>query len=491
VSDGWLLRCNVENATFSADGEPQGVSWNPAERRLELTRDPTGLRPLFYTRADGGDLVASPSLRSLLAEPGVTIAPSRETAAAWLTGAPIGPDETLLEGIKRVPAGHVLGLTPRGETRRRWWSPAVSGTLGVGEAIRFDELIEAAVARAVHARRSCVFLSGGIDSGTIAVAAGAVARQARTEAPLALCVIFPGASEESVQREVASAAGLDLLEARVELEGLAERALVRAARSLWPTSAAWAPIFDDLAAAAQSRGAEVLLDGQGGDELLDAGYEAGRVLAGVLARSPLALYDWARAERAYTGRLRSSVKILALDLLGRRDRNPPALPDWLADDLREPLQARFDARPRGYDAIREADVLDGVLAAQREETFDRGRMTGLEQRHPFWDPQVVSLLDGLPPAALVAGGDPKAPARHYLSQRVPTIAGRWPQPRAAALVSGQVAAQLQGLLSAQGGLPVFEEHGVVRPDAFESGVADTQIWRMMALDAWFQNVLGE
>ncbi|MBA3841365.1 MAG: hypothetical protein H0X39_01880 [Actinobacteria bacterium] len=486
MSDDWVVRYDGRQATFSGRDEREisAAIWRPAERRLSLTREQTGRVPLFYARTVSGELVASPDLGLLLRERGEEVAPNREVAAAWLAGAPIGPRETLLAGVSRVPAGHVLELAAEGEKLERWWTPPAPGSIPDGDASRFGEVLEAAVGRAIEARHSSVFLSGGIDSGTVAAAAGVVAQRAGLPPPLALCVVFPGASEEDVQRRVAGAARLELLEGRIEVEGLAERALARAVASLWPTSAAWAPIFDDLAEAGQARGAQVLLDGQGGDELLDAGYEAGRALA----LRPVALARWLRAERAYTGRVRRSAKILALDLLGRTPPRPA--PAWLAPDLRESVEARFAVRPCDYAGVRAADVLDGTLAAQREETFDRGRRTGLVQHHPLWDPEVVALLDGLDPSALVSDGHPKAPGRAYLAQRVPAIPGLWPQPRVANLAAAAISEQLRARFETQGADLYTLQAFQILDSSLTDGLPNSDLWRTMSLDAWLKRALG-
>lgn len=391
--------------------------------RLVAARDRTGLYPLFHTRA-GSQLLLGTDARSLLAQPDVRAKPSRIAVAAWLVNAPLQPEETLLDGFERVPAGHVLEAGANGTRLAREWLPPKPGSLPARAAQEFSERLEAAIARLVGDARCAVFLSGGIDSSSVAAAATAVADRAGSARPLALCVDFEGASEREIQLLVSRQLDLERFEATLSPQpDLLERGLNRSGESLWPTPAVWAPVFDDLAVRSREAGAQTLIDGQGGDDLLHAAVAGGREL---LLR-PRALAEWLLSEKRYVSSVRSSIAALA----GSFRTREPALPQWLAADLRPELADRLARRPRRYAEIRSADVVDGVLAAQREEAADFASRHGLRHAHPLWDDEVVSLLDGLPPAALVAGGDPKSPARSYLRRRLSEPAGVWPLPAVA------------------------------------------------------------
>lgn len=512
--NGWLIRCRPETGTFTAslgpaalhqteDGveavaagdfdvrevigqllkqsepkSPSGVvaaaRWDSRRRRLDLIRDRTGLHPLFETRTRDNEVVASTDLRRLLSEPGVAVGASRSALGAWLLSAPLAMDETLLAGIRRVPAGHILEIGADGQYLRQDWVSPEPSTHDGKMAKRFGEILEAAVERYSTLGRLSVFLSGGLDSSAVAAAAAAVSRRSGHEMPLALCVDFPEASEQATQTRVAQALFLIRLDAIALAEQhLFGQAMVRAGESLWPTQALWAPVFDTLSDRGRQAGARVLLDGQGGDDLLDAGYEAGRELLA----SPVGLANWLRAERRYTGGIIPSLRAL----LPRR-AVPPSLPPWLAHDLRDSVLERFHATPRRYGAVRTADAVDAELAAQREETFDRGTRTGLVQRHPLWDAGVVALLNGLPPSALVAHGHPKSPARAYLRAQVPQIVGPWPKPMRADSLANALSNTLRAHAK-QNGFPNLAAHGVILENR-TTHPQNHQIWRMMCLERW-------
>jgi asparagine synthetase B (glutamine-hydrolysing) len=434
-----------EAVSSSPNGVAAAARWDRTTNLLTLFRDRTGLHPLFY--ATPGELVvAATDLRALVTEVGASPAP--ESISAWLDRQPLDPSTTLFEGIRRVPAGHVLELGRNEARLRRDWTPSSPGRRPRSAAREFGTMLERAVLRLVDGERAAVFLSGGLDSAAVLAAA------ATSGEPLALCVDFEGASESATQHAVAAALGASRLDRAAGPSGqLVRRALDIARESLWPTPAVWSPPFEDLTHAARAAGASVLLDGLGGDELLDAGYAAGRAL---VAR-PWWLPFWLQAERRYTGSARRSLKALA-----ERGRV-------------------------GFAEDRRHDLTDPNLSMQREETFDRGTRTGLRRRHPLWDADVVDLLHGLPAEALVARGQPKAPARAYLRRRVPAIQGAWPRPKVANVLATAVHSELDRLL-ATAGTPRLAGLGIMDRDIPVDGLRFDRTWRMLCLENWLAGV---
>jgi asparagine synthetase B (glutamine-hydrolysing) len=486
--NGWLVRFDAAGGRFEADGDattarhsvggrstiaaadsdvaslaggvaeatrlssPNGVAaaarWDDRAGTLELIRDRTGLQPLFY--AAGTDtLIASTDLRALAARPEVDATVSAESASAWLDGRARDPSETLFAAIRRVPPGHIVTLDSNGGVGlRRDWAPPSPRSYARTDASRFGDLLEAATHAHAELGRPAVFLSGGLDSSAV------IAASAATSGPLALCVDFVGASETETQGAVTAALRLERTDRAAEAgASLVQRALDLVRESLWPTPAVWGPIFEELATDAVTAGAGVLMDGLGGDELLDAGYAAGRALL----QRPWWLAAWLLAERRYAGSAAGSLRTLA-----RRGRPT-------------------------YAAERARDILDPALGEQREETFDRGCRTGLPRRHPLWSADVVELLQGLPPEALVERGDPKSPARAYLRRRIPEIAGVWPRPKVADTFATQVLDELRRRLAATG-TPRLAELGIERGKNGVKTLSFGQIWPMLSLENWLAGV---
>lgn len=83
--------------------------WDSRQRRLILGRDRLGVRPLFYTIADGKLNFAS-EIKSLLVCPGVARRPNRRTLNQIFTYWSPLPGNTMFEGITEVPPGHILSI---------------------------------------------------------------------------------------------------------------------------------------------------------------------------------------------------------------------------------------------------------------------------------------------------------------------------------------------------------------------------------------------
>jgi asparagine synthase (glutamine-hydrolysing) len=144
--------------------------------RLYLVRDPFGVKPLYYSLADDGGLAFSSEVRALL--PLANKAPHLHLQAfrAFLTLRFAPSPNTLLEGIKRLPPGHVLAKelgTGRHDLRcyTRYPSERYRGTLD--DAVEdYYALLSRAVKRQLLSDVPLgIFLSGGVDSGLVAALA--------------------------------------------------------------------------------------------------------------------------------------------------------------------------------------------------------------------------------------------------------------------------------------------------------------------------------
>lgn len=454
---------------------PSAVAiWDDREHTLQLIRDRTGLYPLFFARA-GEDLVAGPDGRAVLASQGVSNELDPLALAAWLAGIDGEPEATLYGRLKRVPAGHALLAGDRTARVQRLWEPPPEGSSAASEAARFGEVLEGAIARDVDARPG-VFLSGGIDSTSVAAAAAAAARRAGLPAPLALCVDIEGASERASQELVAHAVGLERLTRTASAgQRLLARAVARAAESLWPTGSAWQPVFDDLAADARRSGSSTILDGLGGDDLLDAALRPARP---ALRRGHVrVLRDLAAAERAYTGA--GTLSVLK-SLVPRRKRQ--AIPSFVAEHHRAAL-AELAAQRRD-------DLLSTRLTAGWEESWDAGKRQGIAYRHPLWDASVVELIRGLPVRALVANGSHKSPARAYLRRAVPAVPGPWPRPAVANVLLQRLEAEHSAALGGEPDLSELVRLGVIEPASTKEGFPLSLFAAMLQCEGWIRSSSG-
>lgn len=95
--------------------------WDRARRRLTLARDALGVRFLYYWSTAEGVIFAS-EIKALLAHPAVTRAHDDVAVVSYLVFLTAPGPRTLFAGIRRVPAGGAVELSPEGGAEeRRWW----------------------------------------------------------------------------------------------------------------------------------------------------------------------------------------------------------------------------------------------------------------------------------------------------------------------------------------------------------------------------------
>src|SRR5436309_1759968 len=120
------------------------------------------------------------------------------------------PGETYFAAIRRVPPGHALVVEPGGTRVSRYWSPVADGDevdwVTEDELDHFEELLETAVCRFIDLGPAGIYLSGGLDSVSVAAMAADASRRAGQPAPWALSLGFSHeeANEQAIQRGVAS-----------------------------------------------------------------------------------------------------------------------------------------------------------------------------------------------------------------------------------------------------------------------------------------------
>lgn len=147
-----------------------------ASRTLHLVRDRLGIKPLYWTVADGTLLFGS-EMRALMAHPAFRKEIDREAAAAFLRYSYVPAPATIFRGVQKLPQGSILSVSPGSEPAiAPYWQlgrvVAQPGRTGMdaGEAV---DALDALLHEAVRARMIAdvpigAFLSGGVDSSTVA-----------------------------------------------------------------------------------------------------------------------------------------------------------------------------------------------------------------------------------------------------------------------------------------------------------------------------------
>jgi asparagine synthase (glutamine-hydrolysing) len=386
-----------------------------------VSRDQLGGRPLVYARVGDGALFAEHErdiLALLPSDPG----PDRLAVAQWIDGGGLPAERTLYEGIRRVPAAHRLRSGRGGVVAERYWSPSYEGTVAgsrneIAERLRAE--VFAAVGRAAAGSgRVAVRLSGGLDSA--AVAAGLAAGKESGSDVVALSAVFPdhpetheGSLIEAVARQVGIPSERIPFDDGTSILTPALRHIERwRLPPMTPNLFVWEPVMER----ARRLGVDVMLDGEGGDELfgsapyliadmLRAGRfaEAWSLTAGIpgMGRSPdprirlraLRVFGVGGLvpARARRWRRRRSASTTVGSLLSPGDLSA------LADLDRSTRGSEFGGpiwwRSLAAKLIDGGDALDVSGHLRREAVSDR-----VDRRHPFlFDLDLVTAVLANPP----------------------------------------------------------------------------------------------
>jgi asparagine synthase (glutamine-hydrolysing) len=400
--------------------------WDAPRRTLFCSRDRFGVKPLYYRRTGGSLAFAS--------EPwvlGSRAANTRAVADYLAHGLVDHEEETFFADVRALPPASSLSFGPDGLRVRRYWrlepgeapaDPVAAVRETFLDAVRLQLRSDVPVG-------TC--LSGGIDSSAIAVA---VAHQGH-EHQRTVTAYFEDAGFD--ERPFAQAV-VDATGARADWVTFDEAdlvadlpAIVRAQGEPFGSPSQCAGWY--VMRAARAAGLTVMLDGQGGDELL-AGYRAsfGYRLSDLLrqgrlreATSELAAFGasngprWSavalgsphvpeRARLAVRAQLRGSARLVHPAL--RAGSTAPA-PNGFAfpDRLRRHLQLLLTAR--------------GLPELLRYE--DRNSMAhSLEARVPFLDHRLVELVFALDGGELIRRGETKSVLRRALADLLPPVVSR-------------------------------------------------------------------
>ncbi len=146
--------------------------WDANAGRLLLAVDHIGMKPLYLAERDGRLLFAS-EVKALLADEAVPGALNLDVLDTYLSFGYMIGEETLFEGVRRLPPGHAL-IAEQGSTRlhRHWQfdTPTPHPESGDENAIVEEARRLLAESVRLHLRSDVplgLFLSGGIDSTAV------------------------------------------------------------------------------------------------------------------------------------------------------------------------------------------------------------------------------------------------------------------------------------------------------------------------------------
>ncbi len=255
----------------SCNGMFAAALWDEQAQSLLLARDIFGQKQVYYARRNGLLIFAS-EVRALLASGMVERRVDPLGLAGYLSFGAVPSPRTIVAGVELLPAAATLRWQAGAvEPARSYWRPPADKDSLPPGALR-DVFVRAVRRHLVSDAPLGLFLSGGIDSSAVAVAAARVSGQTlRT-----LAVVFPeqtGHSEAGYARAIA-----ELIGARHAEIPMTDADMLRLLEPA--VDALDQPTYDAVntyivARAARQAGLTVALSGLGGDELF-GGYPSFR-----------------------------------------------------------------------------------------------------------------------------------------------------------------------------------------------------------------------
>ncbi len=438
-----------EKALERLDGMFALAFFHASTKRVMLARDPLGIKPLYLARTRGTVVFAS-EVRTVLASGLVPADIDPAGIAGFLAyGAPQDP-LTIHRSIRSMPSGSrewisAATLTNNSSSANRYWRFPSAVAPGGEEAVlgRIDDLLGESV------RLQCrsdvplgVFLSGGIDSATMAALAATANGSPST---FAVGYDAPGAIDETAAAvETAQCLGTR------HFQSIVDRDWVTLLAYEW-LKAADRPSIDGLntyiiSGAVRDRGISVTLSGLGADELF-GGYPSfqnvpryQRLLRAVAwlpanVRRSVASVVFAplpSGQRAKAIDLVSSnASALELALLTRRVLSDHSLgrlglksrhlglsPQYLTPEAYEAISAESHDTFR---AVSEAELSFYMGNVLLRDSDTNSMAHSLELRVPFLGQNLIDYVCSLPGTTRApAGSAPKHLLRRIMAERLPT-----------------------------------------------------------------------
>jgi asparagine synthase (glutamine-hydrolysing) len=397
--------------------------YDSSEKILYLARDHFGIKPLYYFWDKRRKrLLFSSEIKSLLLYPDYHPQPNDSIVYEYLAYRRHDHcGETFFAGIKKLLPGELLKVHPAGENwqikKERFWtlkfnaleSPRSRRDRELVERFRF--LLEDSVRLRLMADVPVgVCLSGGLDSSTISLLISRL-----TEGPQkTFSAVFPGEKNDEsdyiklVNQKTAAESFLVYPQSDGLFTDLAD--LVRVQEEPFISSGPYAQYCVMREAAKEVK---VLLDGQGGDELL-AGYDPYFFvyLKQLLKKGRGGRFLWESL----------AIRKLLLKYVGLSKLHPTGVEAALLLDSDSAHDFSSLHNPKKIEDLKQrlyADVFKDSLPALLRYEDKNSSAFSLESRVPFLDFRLVEFIFNLPDKFLIRGGVNKYILRQAFKDLLP------------------------------------------------------------------------
>ncbi|MCB0173568.1 MAG: asparagine synthase (glutamine-hydrolyzing) [Anaerolineae bacterium] len=397
------------------------VIWDGDKRQLFIARDPVGAKP-FYYYSNNRKFIYGSELSQLFEEPSVPREPNEGMIGEYLAVDMVSLNETLYNGIFRLPPAHVLIVTPDRIYSKHYWD------IDPNQEIRYRtddeyadhllEILKEAVKCRLRSHKSVgAYLSGGVDSSSIVCIAQLLYHEGVVEnfGFETFSLIYPGLEcDES-----------DYINDVVEMWNLKSNAVCEQ-----PVEASWyieqtyrykdftgypnGSQSNTLRALAREKGVPVLLTGYGGDEwLTGSSYHYADYLRGLRVgpffrqvHTDFSEYGINHtSRRVLTYGLRPLVpqgmrQIIKRAIGYQADSVPPWIVPHFAAKIQLTKRLKQATADQQFSSLVKKNMYEILTAGwwcHGNELEERSSSWfGIEQRNPFKDRRVIEFAFALP-----------------------------------------------------------------------------------------------
>jgi asparagine synthase (glutamine-hydrolysing) len=385
--------------------------WDASRQSLFCARDFAGARPFFYSWREGV-FCFSNTLNVLRQGPGISDALDNLFVSDFLlTGLCSDPTRTVWRDVRRLPAGHRLALSGGELQVKRFLNLPIEEPLRLKKVDEYlenySDLLRQAVGDRLPDGKVSLYLSGGLDSGSVCATASRISRENGNSPALKAFTISWRPLFDDPEPRFAQMTARHLGVAHEILEESSIRPNERGAAAISPEPTAEFFLDRDYRFYQTiSHHARVILSGDGGDDILSG--QSWPYLKHLFSRG-----EWKDIVRTFGGylgahgrfpHLRGGFRNKLRRWLGAQDA-PQQIPTWLNEEFangslvasEERFEERppIEAHPLHPDAYR---ALHSGYWATVHESEDAG-CTGvtLETRAPLLDLRILRFLLRLPP----------------------------------------------------------------------------------------------
>jgi asparagine synthase (glutamine-hydrolysing) len=145
--------------------------WDASERKLILARDQVGIKPLFYSFANG-QLFFGSEIKALIASSQLSLSICHQAIDSYLTFMFIPAPLTIYEEVKKLEPGHLLVFKDGSLDKKCYWRLDVPEKKIDSHISQTENVIQDSIRKHLQSDVPMgVFVSGGIDSSLVAALA--------------------------------------------------------------------------------------------------------------------------------------------------------------------------------------------------------------------------------------------------------------------------------------------------------------------------------